>query len=82
MISEINLTAEEVAKLRSVPGRALVLGPAGEVIGIFNPSRPLDDLDRKVMKKVRDRHGNFGETRSTAQVLDRLKQLENRERPE
>ena len=79
MFSEITMTEDEVSKLKSGQGPTLVRNPCGEVVGVFTPSRPLDDFDRQVLERVRQSRGNFGKTRTTKEVLDRLKERERQE---
>lgn len=79
MFPEVKMTEEEVAKLRTAQGRTIVRGPTGEVVGIFHPSRPVDDFDQNVIERVRQQRGNYGKTHTTAEVLERLKQLEQAE---
>ncbi len=79
MFPEVTLTEDEVSKLRSGQGPTLVRSPSGEVIGVFTPSRPLDDFDRKVLERVRQQRGNYGKTRTTTEVMERLRELERQE---
>lgn len=76
---EVILSELEIDKLKAICGPVAIRSPEGEMIGVFTPSRPLDDLDREMLEKIRQRRGKSEKTYTTQDVLDHLKQLETNE---
>lgn len=74
-MSEITLSAADIGKLREIDGPATILSPEGEIVGVFTPAAPLDDIDREVLERIRKNRGKPQKTYTTQEVLEHLKRL-------
>lgn len=74
-MSEVTLSETDIGKLKQVGGPATILGPDGEIVGVFTPAAPLDDIDREVLERIRKNRGKPQKTYTTQEVFEHLKRL-------
>jgi hypothetical protein len=78
-VIELIVTDEQADQMRSGDSPVVVRDAHGEFLGFVTPHRIPDELDLQVMEKIRERQGKPTTYHTTAQVLERLRQLEAQE---
>jgi hypothetical protein len=76
---EIVVTDEQAEQMRTGEVQVIVRDSRGEFLGFVKPRRIPDELDLEMMEKIRERRGKPTTYRTTAQVMERLRQLEAQE---
>ena len=78
-MADITMSESEIEKLSAIEEPTAIRNSSGEIIGVFTPARPLDDLDRQALERLRKWREHPGKTYTTQEVLEHLKRLESTE---